>query len=107
MSEPTPSSSSSSSSPSSPKYPVSATYKVLDGYDIYRSNNLIVALVVVESQFGKDMRLYRWMMRNGVWKVDLCRMGVKKWKWNEIAAKAAEFTEKYGLKGQADQQEEA
>ena len=41
----------------SPKYPVSATYKVLDGHDIYRSNNLIVALVVVESQFGKDMRL--------------------------------------------------
>ena len=89
-----------------PKYPVSATYKVLDGHDIYRSNNLIVALVVVESQFGKDMRLYRWVMRNGVWKVDLCRMGVKKWKWNEIAAKAAEFTEKYGLKGQADQQQE-
>ncbi|MGI0019237.1 MAG: hypothetical protein ACREAY_02070 [Nitrososphaera sp.] len=90
---------------SEPQYPVSATYKVLDGHDIYRSNNLIVALVVVESQFGKDMRLYRWVMRNGLWKVDLCRMGVKKWKWNEIAAKAAEFTEKYGLKGQADQEE--
>jgi hypothetical protein len=89
-----------SSSPSQPKYPVSATYKVLDGYDIYRSNNLIVALVVVESQFGRDMRLYRWIMRNGQWKVDLCRMGVKKWKWNEIAAKAAEFSQKYGLQQQ-------
>ena len=82
------------------KYPVSQTFTVLDGHDIYRSNNLIVALVVVESQFGRDMRLYRWIMRNGQWKVDLCRMGVKKWKWNEIAAKAAEFTEKYALKGQ-------
>lgn len=78
MSEPTPPS--SSSSPASPKYPISAAYKVLDCHNIYRSNNLIVALVVVGSQFGKDMRLYRWVMRNGVWKVDLCRMGVKKWK---------------------------
>ena len=59
-----------------PKYPVSQTYTVLDGYDIYRSNNLIVALVVVQSQFGRDLRLYRWMKRNDQWKVDLCRMGV-------------------------------
>jgi hypothetical protein len=88
-----------------PKYPVSATYKVLDGHDMYRSNNLIVALVVVESQFGKDLRLYRWIKRNDQWKVDLCRMSVKKWKWDEIAAKVAEFTQKYNLKGQPEQEE--
>ena len=81
------------------KYPVSQTFTVLDGYDIYRSSNLIVALVVVQSQFGKDLRLYRWMKRNDKWKVDLCRMGVGRWKWNEIAAKANEFIEKYSLKG--------
>ena len=55
----------------SPKYPVSDTYKVLDGHDIYRSNNLIVALVVVDSQFGRDLRLYRWIKRNDQWMVDL------------------------------------
>lgn len=87
------------------RYPVSATYKVLEGYDIYRSDNLIVALVVVESQFGRDLRLYRWMKRKDQWKVDLCRMGVKRWKWAEISAKANEFIEKYNLKGLADQQE--
>lgn len=86
----------------SPKYPVSDTYKVLDGHDIYRSDNLIVALVVVDSQFGRDMRLYLWIKRNDQWKVDLCRMGVKKWNWNEIAAKAVEFTQKYNLKGHPD-----
>ena len=86
----------------SPKYPVSDTYKVLDGHDIYRSDNLIVALVVVDSQFGRDMRLYRWIKRNDQWKVDLCRMGVKKWNWNELAAKAGEFTQKYNLKGHPD-----
>jgi hypothetical protein len=87
------------------KYPVSATYKVLDGYDIYRSDNLIVALVVVESQFGRDLRLYRWMKRKDQWKVDLCRMGVKRWKWAEISTKALEFMAKYNLKGLADKEE--
>ena len=81
------------------KYPVSQSYTVLDGYDIYRSSNLIMALVVVQGQFGKDLRLYRWMKRKDEWKVDLCRMGVGRWKWDEIAAKACEFIEKYGLKG--------
>jgi hypothetical protein len=81
------------------KYPVSQTFTLLDGYDIYRSSNLIVALVVVQSQFGKDPRLYLCASRNDQSKVDLCRMGVDRWKWNEIAAKANEFIEKYGLKG--------
>ena len=82
------------------KYPVSQTFTVLDGYDIYRSNNLIVALVVVQSQYGKDLRLYRWIKRNDQWKVDLCRMGVSRWNWTKIATIAGEFIEKYGLKGQ-------
>lgn len=86
---------------SEPRYPVSATYRVLDGHDIYRSDNLIVALVVVESQYGRDLRLYRWIKRKDQWKVDLCRMGVKRWKWDEIAARAGEFVQKYNLKGPA------
>jgi hypothetical protein len=85
------------------KYPISPTYTVLDGYDIYRSNNLIVALVVVQSPFGKDIRLYRWIKKKDQWKVDLCRMGVGRWKWNEIAAKANEFIEKHSLKQQQQQ----
>jgi hypothetical protein len=80
------------------RYPVSDTFKVLDGYDLYRSSNLIVALVVVESQYGRDLRLYRWIKRKDHWKVDLCRMSVKRWNWTEITAKASELIEKYHLK---------
>ena len=79
-------------------YPVSESFKVLEGYDIYRSAKLIVALVVVESEFGKDLRMYRWQKRNEAWKVDLCRMSVAGWKWDEIAAKAKELIEKHGVK---------
>lgn len=79
-------------------YPVSETFKVVEGYDIYRSDNLIIALVVVESDRGKDLRLYRWMRRKDQWKVDLCRMSVARWKWSEIAEIASGFVKKHGLR---------
>ena len=71
---------------------------MLEGYDIYRSAKLIVALVVVESEFGKDLRMYRWQKRNEAWKVDLCRMSVAGWKWDEVSAKAKELIEKHGVR---------
>jgi hypothetical protein len=76
-----------------PKYPVSEHFKVLDGYDIYRSNNLIVALVAVEANNRKDLRLYRWQNRQGNWKVDLCRMIVTRWHWSDLAEKACTAAE--------------
>ncbi len=51
-------------------YPVSESFKVLEGYDIYRSDKLMVAQVVIESEFGRDIRLYRWQKRNEAWKVE-------------------------------------
>ena|SRR5579875_1654485 len=93
------------------QYPVSDQYKVLEGYDIYRSSKLIVALVVVEGNFGRDLRMYRWQLRGGEkWKVDLCRMSVADWQWEALASKAKEFIEKYeirkrGSKAQQEQQQ--
>ncbi|MDA4111445.1 MAG: hypothetical protein OK439_02830 [Thaumarchaeota archaeon] len=78
-------------------YPVSESFKVLEGYDIYRSEKLIVALVVVDSDFGRDLRLYRWQKRNDAWKVDLCRMSVAGWKWDILAQKAKELIEKHDV----------
>lgn len=79
------------------EYPVSEQYKVLEGYDIYRSENLIIALVAVESKGTRDLRLYRWQKRKGEWKVDLCRMSVARWQWNTVAEKAKELAEKYNI----------
>jgi hypothetical protein len=78
-------------------YPVSESYKVLEGYDIYRSEKLIVALVVVQSEFGRDIRLYRWQKRKDAWKVDLCRMSVALWQWDNITSRAKELMEKYEI----------
>jgi len=79
------------------KYPVSDMYTVLDGYDIKRSSNAIVALVVVDAGGKKDLRLYHWRHRNGSWKVDLARSSVIKWNWKEISEKAHEFKIKYEI----------
>jgi hypothetical protein len=81
-----------------PDYPVSEQFKVLEGFDIYRSNKLIVALVVVDGNFGRDLRMYRWQMRNNAWKVDLCRMSVVDWKWDDIATRAQELIRKFDIK---------
>ncbi len=88
------------------KYPVSERYKVLEGYDIYRGSKLIIALVAVESQFGKDLRLYRWQLRGDAWKVDLCRMSVKSWDWAKISTKASEMRTKYNIKTQGTSENE-
>ena len=82
----------------SSEYPVSESYKVLEGFDIYRSENLIIALVVVEANNRKDLRFYRWIKRKDLWKVDLCRMSVARWDWSMISEKANGFVSKYELK---------
>lgn len=80
-----------------PNYPLAQTYKLLEGFDIYRGTNLIVAVVAVESEGRKDVRLYRWQKRKDAWKVDLCRMSVGRWNWDQISRKVKELIEKYQI----------
>jgi hypothetical protein len=68
--------------------------KQLGGFDIYRSPNLIMAIVAVETENGKrDIRFYRWASRKNAqsgeesWKVDLARFSVGRFDFKEIAAK--------------------
>lgn len=68
--------------------------KQLGGFDIYRSSNLIMAIVAVETKNStRDIRFYRWQLRKDrqsgeeAWKVDLARFSVRRFDFNEIAAK--------------------
>jgi hypothetical protein len=68
--------------------------KQLGGFDIYRSPNLIMAIVAVETQNGaRDIRFYRWQLRKDkqsgeeAWKVDLARFSVRRFDFKDIAAK--------------------
>jgi len=78
-------------------YPVSDTFKVLEGFDILRTENLTVAVVAVESDKGKDVRLYRWQKRGDEWKVDLCRMSIVRWNFTDIYNIVSEFKRKYNV----------
>ena len=81
----------------SEQYPVSDTFKVLEGFDILRTEKLIVAVVAVESNRGKDVRLYRWQKRREEWKVDLCRMSIAGWNFTDIYNIVSEYKQKYDV----------
>lgn len=80
------------------QYLVSESFEVLDGFDVYRSNKLIIAFVV-QSQKGRNLRLYRWQNRNGQWKVDLCQMSVDSWNWEQISSKINTLCTNYSIGG--------
>jgi hypothetical protein len=77
--------------------------KPLGGFDIYRSPNLIMAIVAVESkQERRDIRFYRWQLRTGpsgqeAWKVDLARFSVRRFDFNDIAEKVEHLRTKFGI----------
>ncbi len=71
--------------------------KVIDGYTIYKSNKRWIALVVVETSNGKELRLYSWELRKNEWKVSLASQNVGFWDWDSIVSKVKEFKAKYGI----------
>ena len=77
-------------------YPFSTDNK---NFYIVRSNTTIVAIVVV-SRAGtetKELRFYSWRKKGEEWKVELARIGTKKWNWEEIASAAMELKQKHGI----------
>ena len=71
--------------------PISHPYRILDGFDVHRSEKLIIAFVAVDTPQGPKIRMYRWQKRNDSWKIDLCRMSVEWWDWSAIPSKISKF----------------
>ena len=83
------------------EYPLSDFYTLEDAIDIVRTNNKIVALVVVSQGNSKSLRFYAWRKKQtnegDKWKVELARMECKNWNWEKIASGAMELKQKHGL----------
>ena len=71
--------------------------KPLEGHDIYKSANRWIALVVVETERKKELRLYAWRKRGEEWKVDLASLNIGFWNLSELMKRAAELKDKYGI----------
>jgi hypothetical protein len=71
------------------RYPLGEHFRVIEAHDIARSGNSITTILLVEGQYGRDIRFYRWRRKPSGWKVDLARFSVKSWNW-EGAAKTIE-----------------
>ena len=82
-------------------YPLSDFFTLHDGVDIVRTNNKIVALVVVSQGNSKTIRFYAWRKKQTnegeQWKVELARMDCKSWNWEKIVSSVMELKQKHGL----------
>jgi len=72
--------------------------KVLDGVTLYKSRKRWVALVVVETPYGRHLKLYAWVMRNNEWKVDLANLNIGYWDFKKFAEHAERLSKKYLVK---------
>jgi hypothetical protein len=71
--------------------------KALDGYDVYKSANRWIALVVVETERRRELRLYAWRKKGEEWKVDLASLNIGFWEMKTFAEKAEELKQKYEI----------
>ncbi len=72
--------------------------KALDGHDIYRSATRWVAMVVVETERQRELRLYAWRKKGEEWKVDLASLNIGFWNLAQFAEKAEELRKKYEIR---------
>lgn len=86
------------------KFPVKSyegfEQRVLDGVTIYKSKRRWIALVVVETPFGKQLKLYAWVFRDGDWKVDLANLNIGYWDFKEFAACAEQLCKRHKVNRQ-------
>jgi phage terminase large subunit GpA-like protein len=83
------------------EYPVKSyenyPQKVLEGFDIYTSAGRWIAIVVVETEKRKELRLYAWRKRGEEWKVDLASLNIGFWDLKTLLDKAEILKQKYNI----------
>jgi hypothetical protein len=72
--------------------------KVIDGFTIVKNNNRWVAVLVIETSYGRMVKLYAWVKRKGEWKVDLANLNISHWDMDVVSSKTKEFIKKYTSK---------
>lgn len=73
--------------------------RVLGGVTLSRSRSRWVALVVVQTPYGRRLKFYVWVRRGDGWKVDLANVDVTRWDWARIADTARRLQAEWGLLG--------
>jgi hypothetical protein len=79
--------------------------KPIDGFTLYKSRRRWVAVVVLETPYGKTIKLYEWVNRRGEWKVGLANINLSYWDVDLFARKVNELLHRYALKTAKAQQD--
>jgi len=77
------------------KYPLNEYYMLIDCHDVIRTNNKIIAFLVVDDRGTKKIRFYAWRKKGDSWKVDLARVDTRGWDFENISQSIAEFKKKH------------
>jgi hypothetical protein len=83
----------------SERLPVAALYQVLDARVYLRTQKKLVALCALQSQYGKELKLYQWEWKGDQkgWKVGLANLRVEGLNLERIARDARALAEKHGI----------
>lgn len=79
--------------------PVSDYYTLLGARTYVRTSRRIVALCVLQSQFGKEMKLYEWNWKgeDKGWKVGLANINIAGINLKQLAADAEALAQEHGI----------
>lgn len=79
--------------------PVTDYYTLLGARTYVRNNRRIVALCVLQSQFGKEMKLYEWNWKgeDKGWKVGLANINIAGINLKQLAADAEALAAEHGI----------
>ena len=70
------------------KYPINRDfYEPVDALDIHKTKKTWIALIAVQSKFGRKIRFYkwRWNENQNKWSVDWARMDIDNWNMENIS----------------------
>jgi hypothetical protein len=93
------------------KFPVKSyegfEQKVLEGVTIYKNKRRWIALVVVETPYGRRLKLYAWVRRrDGSWKVDLVNLNIGYWDFKKFASSVEQLLKRHKISRQEESEEE-
>lgn len=81
------------------RFPIGPFYELEDARTYLRTKSKIIALCVVRSKFGKELKLYQWEWRGDQkgWKVGLANLRIESLNLEKVVEDAKELASKHNI----------
>ena len=81
------------------RFPIGPFYELVDALTYVRTNTRIIALCVLKSKYGKELKLYQWDWRGDQkgWKVGFAKLRVERLNLLRMAEDAKLLAKQHGI----------